>query len=167
MNDRFRFPRGAGARTQRAPPAPRARGPPRPRARADARGGPHAPSQDGALGRAWPPGRRLTPYPRRGFRSEPSMAVGVRLRTPRPPPARGSLEALHGSPDSSEWEEAPVLSVNYDFSVNLTDFCPATGTTATRRRTHSTSVWIVSGTSHPPTLHAHGERTPAVYRFTW
>ena len=26
----------------------------------------------------------------------------------------------YGSPDSSEWEEAPVLSVNYEFSVNLT-----------------------------------------------
>ena len=40
----------------------------------------------------------------------------------RPDRPRGSLEALHGSPDSSEWEEAPVLSVNYDFSVNLTTF---------------------------------------------
>ena len=29
---------------------------------------------------------------------------------------------VHGSPDSSEWEEAPVLSVNYDFYVNLTTF---------------------------------------------
>ena len=47
----------------------------------------------------------------------PSGCVGGRSGRPR-----GSLEALHGSPDSSEWEEAPVLSVNYDFSVNLTTF---------------------------------------------
>ena len=49
------------------------------------------------------------------------MAVGVRRLTLRPPPWVPG-EALHGSPDSSEWEEAPVLSVNYDFSVNLTTF---------------------------------------------
>ena len=47
----------------------------------------------------------------------PSGCVGGPSGRPR-----GSLEALHGSPDSSEWEEAPVLSVNYDFSVNLTTF---------------------------------------------
>ena len=49
------------------------------------------------------------------------MAVGACVggRSGRP---RGSLEALHGSPGSSEWEEAPVLSVNYDFSVHLTTF---------------------------------------------
>ena len=48
------------------------------------------------------------------------MAVGVRRRTPRPPPwVPGSAPWL---PGLSEWEEAPALSVNYDFSVNWTTF---------------------------------------------
>jgi hypothetical protein len=52
----------------------------------------------------------LTLFPTRGFRSEPSMAVGVRRRTPRSP--YGSLKAITGPTDSSECKEAPVLSVN-------------------------------------------------------
>ena len=84
----------------------------------------------------------LTPYPRRGFRSEPSMAVGVRRRTPWVP---GS--ALHGSPDSSEteWEEAPVLSVNHDFYVNLTTFALPTGKRPRRETTqalHKRMTWV-------------------------
>ena len=48
------------------------------------------------------------------------MAVGVRRRTPRSP--RGSLEAIPGPTDSSECKEAPVLSVNYEFSVKSSTF---------------------------------------------